>query len=99
GAAQIDTSQYVFNGASGAFGKYGGIDYLTVPDSASWNYGTSEFTIDFRVRFRTASGMQCLYHQPDSNSAWDHVALFYDFSSRRFYLYVSDADTLLLGEC
>ncbi len=49
GNAQISTSQYKFGGASGYFDGSG--DYLTVPDSSDWTFGTGDFTIDLWVRF------------------------------------------------
>ena len=36
---------------------FDGNDYLTMPDSADWAYGTGDFTIDFWVK-RTRSGVQ-----------------------------------------
>lgn len=48
GNAQIDTAQSKFGGASMLFDGTG--DYLTVPDSADWVFGTGDFTIDFWVR-------------------------------------------------
>lgn len=57
GNVQIDTAQSVFGGASGLFDGTG--DYLTIADSADWDFGTGDFTIDFRIRF-TGSGDQCL---------------------------------------
>ena len=49
GNAQLDTAQFKFGTASGLFDGTG--DYLTVPDSADWDFGTADFTIDFWVRF------------------------------------------------
>ena len=49
--AQIDTAQSKFGGASGLFD--GTDDYLSIPDSADWAFGTGNFTIDFWVRFNT----------------------------------------------
>src|SRR3990167_5265719 len=46
--AQIDTAQSVFGGAACLFGGTGA--RLTVPDSEDWNFGTGDFTIDFRMR-------------------------------------------------
>lgn len=46
--AQIDTAQSKFGGASGLFD--GTNDYLSVPDSADWNFGVGDFTIDFWVK-------------------------------------------------
>jgi len=47
GDAQLDTSAYAFGTASGLFDDTG--DYLSVPDSSEWNWGTSAFTIDMQV--------------------------------------------------
>ncbi len=51
GNAQIDTAQSKFASASALFDGAG--DYLTIPDSADWDFGTGDFTIDFQVRFNT----------------------------------------------
>jgi hypothetical protein len=48
GNAQIDTAQSKFGGASGLFDGTG--DYLSTPDSADWNFGSGNFTIDFHIR-------------------------------------------------
>lgn len=48
GNAQIDTAQSKFGGASGLFDGSG--DCVTVPDSADFDFGTSDFTVDFWVR-------------------------------------------------
>lgn len=45
GNAQIDTAQSKFGGASGLFDGTG--DYLIVPDSADFDFGTGDFTVDF----------------------------------------------------
>jgi len=49
GTAQLDTAKHKFQTASGLFD--GNSDYLTTPDSADWNFGTGDFTIDCWVRF------------------------------------------------
>ena len=47
--AQIDTAQSVFGGASGYFDGAG--DYLTVPTSTDFDFGTGQpWTVDFRIR-------------------------------------------------
>jgi len=51
--AQIDTAQKKFGTASGLFD---GTDYITAPDSADWNFGTGDFTIDFWIRFNSILG-------------------------------------------
>ena len=49
GDAQIDTAQKVFGTGAALFDGTG--DYLSVPDDGDWDFGTGDFTIDFRVRF------------------------------------------------
>ena len=49
GDAQVDTAYSVFGGASGLFDGAG--DYLSIPDSDDWDFGTGDWTIDFRLRF------------------------------------------------
>jgi hypothetical protein len=56
GNAQIDTAQSKFSGAAGLFDGSG--DTLTLADSADWDFGTGDFTIDFWVRFNSASAGQ-----------------------------------------
>lgn len=51
--AQIDTAQSVFGGASGLFDGTG--DRITAPDDATWDFGTGNYCVDFRVRFTTTS--------------------------------------------
>lgn len=58
GTAQLDTAQYKFGTASLLLD--GNSDYVTLPDSDSWNFGTGDFTIDFQVRFNSTVGTQVL---------------------------------------
>ncbi len=60
GNAQIDTAQYKFGTASAYFDGSG--DYLSIPDSDDWDFGTGDFTID--GRFRIPSGV------PDAGMAF-----------------------------
>jgi hypothetical protein len=46
---QIDTEQKKFGASSILFD--GADDYITVPDSDDWNFGSGDYTIDFQVRF------------------------------------------------
>jgi hypothetical protein len=48
GTAQISTAQKVFG--TGSLLLDGDSDYVTLPDSADWDFGTGDWTIDFRVR-------------------------------------------------
>ena len=74
GNAQIDTAQYKFGGASGLFDGNG--DYLSVPDSDDWYFGTGDFTIDAWARFANANVCHCICAQrADDNNYW---AFFYE---------------------
>ena len=53
GNAQIDTAQSKFGGASGLFD---GTDSTSSADSADWDFGTSDFTLDFWIRFNALPG-------------------------------------------
>lgn len=53
GNAQIDTAQYKFGGASARFDGSG--DYVRYPDSADWDFGTGDFTVEAWVRFNSFS--------------------------------------------
>lgn len=59
GNAQVDTAQSKFGGASALFDGTG--DYLTVADSADWDFGTGDFTVDFWVRFAAISTNMALF--------------------------------------
>lgn len=58
GNAQIDTAFKKFGTGSGLFDGTG--DYLTAADSADWDFGTGDFTIDTWVRFSTVSSTQAI---------------------------------------
>lgn len=51
GNVQIDTAQSKLGNFSIFFDGKG--DYLTIPDSSDWSFGSGDFTIDFWVRFNT----------------------------------------------
>lgn len=55
--AQIDTAQSKFGGASGLFDGVG--DFLSVPNSSDWDFGTGNFTIDFWIRRNGNQGDFC----------------------------------------
>ena len=45
GNARLSAGEYKFSGTSGLFDGTG--DYLTVPNSADWEFGSGDFTIDY----------------------------------------------------
>lgn len=59
GAVTISTTQTKFGTASGSFPGSSG-DNVTAADSADWDFGTGDFTIDFWVYFSTVSTTQYL---------------------------------------
>ena len=69
GNAQVDTSQKKFGTASALFDGTG--DYLSVGDSADWNFGSEVFTVDCWIRFAsTAANMGIVGQQTDGNNFW-----------------------------
>ena len=66
GNAQIDTAQYKFGGASGLFDGTG--DYITAPNSADFNFGVGDFTIEAWVRLNATGQFNEIANQ-DANSS------------------------------
>lgn len=53
------------------YSAYSAGDYLTTPDSADWNLGTSDFTIDGWVNFTSiAKGQPIVSQSTDANNFW-----------------------------
>ncbi len=48
GTPEIDTDFYVFGGASAYFST---AEAMIISDSSDWDFGSGEFTVDFRLRF------------------------------------------------
>ena len=70
GNAQMDTVEYQFGGASGLFDGNG--DYLSIPDSEDWHFGTEDFTVDFWVRFNDVSAQRAIKGQTqDGVNFWN----------------------------
>lgn len=61
GNAKIDTSQFVFGNAAGYFDGNG--DYLSLADSDDWNFGSGDFTIEFRFRLPSNTPNSMFYAQ------------------------------------
>lgn len=60
GAAQIDTSEFVFGGASGLFDGSANTR-LTAANNASLQFGTGDFTLAWRARHNTDNGFRTIY--------------------------------------
>jgi hypothetical protein len=61
GNAQLDTAQKYFGTASLLLDGTG--DYIESADSADWNLGTSDFDINFWVRFNSVTGNYVFFSQ------------------------------------
>ena len=59
GDAQIDTAEKKFGTGSGLFDGTG--DYLTIPNSSDFNFGTDDWTIEFWCRFTSLTGYQTIF--------------------------------------
>ena len=87
GNAQIDTAQSKFGGASGLFDGTG--DYLTLADSADWDFSTGAFTIDFWIRFSSIAATQgIINHITNGTNYW---AIYWSTSNEITFLKYTDA--------
>jgi hypothetical protein len=70
GNAQIDTAQSKFGGSSALFDGTG--DYITSADSADWELGAGDFTLDFWVRPTSSTTLNqiLMEHGNDSSNMW-----------------------------
>jgi len=70
--AQVDTAQKVFG--TGSLLCDGNSDYLSVPDSSDWDFGSGDFTIDFRVIMASTAGSQGFITREVSGSSYFYIA-------------------------
>lgn len=83
GDAQIDTAQQKFGTASALFDGDG--DYLSIPDSDDWYFGTGDFTIDMWVRFRDFHpAYSAIYSQYTDAQFWNAVVWMKGANAWRF---------------
>lgn len=87
--AQIDTAQSVFGGASLLLD---GTDYITVPDSDDWSWGSGDWTIDFRVRFNSESAYDTFFSQWPGAGNYG-ILLAQDATTNTVYLFASSNGT------
>jgi hypothetical protein len=59
GNAQTSTAQFQFYGSSGSFDGTG--DYLTIPASSDFDFGTGDFTIEWWQYWNSISGFQTIW--------------------------------------
>jgi len=85
GTAQLDDAQSKIGATSLLLD--GNSDYVTVPDSADWTFGTGDFTIDFWINFNDASSSQALVSQYVSSD--NYFMLRHSGASLQFYSKIS----------
>ena len=69
GTSQLDTDQKIFGSSSLLLN--GSSDYVTVPDSADWYFGSGSFTLDFWARFNSVDISKDLIGQyTDDYNRW-----------------------------
>lgn len=78
GNAQVDTAQKKFGTGAALFG--GATDYLSVPTSSDWHFGSGDFTVDFWLRFSATTDTQMIYTQRDTGDTQDSHRIFYSSS-------------------
>lgn len=88
GNAQIDTAESKFGGASGLFDGSG--DYLTAADSADWDFGTGNFTIDFWIRHSDVINSQAYISHGDLASS----GFFLNLNSGKFQVNLLGANVI-----
>ena len=67
GAAEIDTAESRFGGASAMFDDLS-TTYILAPDSDDWHFGAGEFTVEGWVRFYSLASYSSLIHQFSSTN-------------------------------
>ena len=67
GTAQLDTAQKKFGASSLLLD--GNSDYVTLPDSADWDFGTGDFTVDFWIRIANADTVNTVYSHGKYNES------------------------------
>ena len=72
GNAQISTAQYpALTGKTSSAYFDGNDDFLSIPDSADWDFGTGDFTVRMRVRFSSHTTVQTLIgNYQNSTTGW-----------------------------
>lgn len=82
GNAQISTAQSKLGGASGLFDGTG--DYLTIPNSAAFDFGAGDFTIETYVRLGSITGGHHIISKYQT-SAFGPFAIFQNAAEIGFY--------------
>ena len=94
GNAQIDTAQSKFGGASGLFDGTG--DYITTADSADFDVGSGDFTVDFWFRKNTNGTFQPVFGQSNSSATGTTISIYgyMSLTSNKIAIYGYTGSTL-----
>lgn len=92
GNAQIDTSQFMFGGASAQFDGTG--DYVQSPASADYQFGTGDLTVEKFVRFGSLAGFPTISDSRVGAAGTEWV-LYYNTTSSSLRLFADGADRIL----
>ena len=97
GTAQLDTAQYKFGTASLLLD--GNSDYVSLADSASWTFGSGNFTVDFWIRFSGVSPGQFLVSNWTGTSSTSSFAITMggDEANTKFVFNTSFTDATTSG--
>ena len=87
GAPEYRSDVNAFGGSSLWFD--GGNDHLTLADHDDWNFGTSDFTIEFRIMFDGIGSHQTIFMMWDD---WDNFVQMYFDISNGLYFYAENAN-------
>jgi len=95
GNAQLDTAQSVFGGSSLLLDGTG--DYISMPDSDDWAFGTNNLTISLRVRFNLIPGTTGIGFFTQSVDASNRTNFYFNDVSNLLQLLVADAGVNVLN--
>jgi hypothetical protein len=90
GTAQLDTASKEFGSASLLCD--GDSDYVTVPNSNDWVFGTGDFTIDFWVRFSSVANSCGFYEQRTNDD--NRIQLNWQTDNKVYFFVRGSATTL-----
>lgn len=91
GNAHIDTAQSVGGGASMAFD--GSADYFYLNNTTAFAFGTSDFTIEFWIKFNSVSAIQTIFDWRSTfdNGAYSRPDLFISTDGKLYYMTLNTA--------
>lgn len=84
GDVHHETDEAKFGASSIYFDGSG--DYLSIPDSDDWDFGTEDFTIDFWLRISTLNTYQVAFYNANSAVNNNFAAILYNTGTVALYL-------------